>query len=765
MVRRFVALSLAVIAITVGIAANHGSSHAPTLASSPERAATTEADVLECRRLERQGDFRRAAEAATAQVASARERFGPRDPRVAHPLNRLGEAYHGQGCYAEAAAAHEEALELLYDDANSSPVAIAETMCSLARAEKNIGLLKEAAARYATALGLARRALGEEHPVVARCLNGLANVTRRSDPDSATALFERALAIRAAALGPEHPDVAETRTDLAYHLAREGETSRAMQLVKQAIPSIRSQTGPHHPDLALALSVLGSTLLVAGEYESAERTFREVTSIYEVARQRSFCGPNRTVKYKLPTYGDLAASLLLQERFDEAWPFLERSLSPGLTEQIAGPRAEEARPFDGGIPTCVSTLEEVQKHLSASTAIIGWLDIAVEKDEALAAWGFVIRSAGRVRWERLKLAPPGLARPTAFERFRSRILESSEWPAPLLDCDEIDALARGAFEERFAPLVPHLGGVDHLVVLSSTSWGDVPIEALVDRSARPLLETYTISYAPSATVFAWLTEHSRARAGAGRCLLVGDPRVRGAIGTNETHEWPRDHSAAGDLAWARWEILEIAAGWSKPVILLGSDASEESLSRLAGDGTLGRFDTIHFASHSVRSSWLPEYIALVLAKSPGDAGEPSDHFYRAASPSDGLLLPGEIGQWRLGADLVTLSGCTTRGKHIHGEGFLGTAEAFLRAGASSVVASLWQVDDHAASLLMVRFYEELEQRNGSAKNAAHCKACALRRAKLWLREATDEARTRSHQHPVDWAPFVLVGGDPTRHGV
>ena len=72
--------------------------------------------------------------------------------------------------------------------------------------------------------------------------------------------------------------------------------------------------------------------------------------------------------------------------------------------------------------------------------------------------------------------------------------------------------------------------------------------------------------------------------------------------------------------------------------------------------------------------------------------------------------------------------------------FHGLARAFLRAGARSVIASHWRVDDRTTADLMQRFYERLA--DGASK------ADALRQAKLILLDSSP---------PRDWASFVLIG--------
>src|SRR5262249_41076039 len=104
---------------------------------------------------------------------------------------------------------------------------------------------------------------------------------------------------------------------------------------------------------------------------------------------------------------------------------------------------------------------------------------------------------------------------------------------------------------------------------------------------------------------------------------------------------------------------------------------------------------------------------------------------------DGRLTVSRIrGEWKgkIDADLVVLSACETGlGKDAKGDGLLGFAQAFLSAGARSMVLSSWPVEDVATSLLMGRFYQTLlGKRDGLNKPMG--RAAALQEAKGWLRQ-------------------------------
>jgi CHAT domain-containing protein len=120
-------------------------------------------------------------------------------------------------------------------------------------------------------------------------------------------------------------------------------------------------------------------------------------------------------------------------------------------------------------------------------------------------------------------------------------------------------------------------------------------------------------------------------------------------------------------------------------------------------------------------------------------------------------------EWRLDADLVTLSGCETGlGKQVSGEGLVGFSHTFIQAGARNLLVSLWQVNDKATALLMTRFYQlsAMTTADGSRAQKAPrmSRAQALHEAKTWLRDYVDTTGRRPYTHPYFWSPFILFGG-------
>ena len=144
---------------------------------------------------------------------------------------------------------------------------------------------------------------------------------------------------------------------------------------------------------------------------------------------------------------------------------------------------------------------------------------------------------------------------------------------------------------------------------------------------------------------------------------------------------------------------------------------------------------IHYACHAVVNERFPLDSALAFTI-PDKPREGQDN---------GLLQAWEIFEKvRIDADLVTLSACESGlGREMGGEGLIGLTRAFQYAGARSVLASLWKVEDKSTAELMKRFY-------GYVK-AGRPKDEALRLAQI------DLIRSADFSQPRDWAAFQLNG--------
>jgi CHAT domain-containing protein len=122
----------------------------------------------------------------------------------------------------------------------------------------------------------------------------------------------------------------------------------------------------------------------------------------------------------------------------------------------------------------------------------------------------------------------------------------------------------------------------------------------------------------------------------------------------------------------------------------------------------------------------------------------------ATDEDDGILTAEEVASLNLeGAEWVVLSGCDTgEGEVRAGEGVLGLRRAFRIAGADTLIASLWPVEDEATRQWMTALYQShFGQGRSTAESVASATAKQLR-----ARRAKGLST-----HPFYWGSFVAVG--------
>ena len=215
-------------------------------------------------------------------------------------------------------------------------------------------------------------------------------------------------------------------------------------------------------------------------------------------------------------------------------------------------------------------------------------------------WGVVVRSRGEPLW--VPLPGTGVDRRWTDDderlttlvktNLRSSVGGASSKMAPLLArlrSQRLEPLAGMLSDSRENP-----GPVRILIVLPSRAMAGIPIEALMLPH-----DTRSVSYAPSATLFRHLKQLDRPPAAAGM-LAVGDPEFDHADKPND--DFP-------PLPGTRTEVValtRIFQSANRPTReLLGTEASEQELERLATSGELGQFGFIHLATHGVIDESVP----------------------------------------------------------------------------------------------------------------------------------------------------------------
>lgn len=261
---------------------------------------------------------------------------------------------------------------------------------------------------------------------------------------------------------------------------------------------------------------------------------------------------------------------------------------------------------------------------------------------------------------------------------------------------------RSLYDRLIRPLLADLNG-SKLIIAPHGVLHYVPFAALSDGEGY-LVDRFSLRLIPSASTLVYLRTDQPKKLG--KLLALGNPDLG---------------SRALDLPNAQVEAVTIAAMFPDSRALVRAEASKSAVKEL-GNGFL----MLHFATHGRFDADAPLSSGLYLAK---------------GSAPDGVLTVSDLYSLRWDVDLVTLSACETGlGKVANGDDVIGLTRGFLYAGARSIVASLWKVDDAATARLMESFYRNLGQND---------KREALRLAQIETR--------RQYPEPWFWAAFNILG--------
>ena len=339
------------------------------------------------------------------------------------------------------------------------------------------------------------------------------------------------------------------------------------------------------------------------------------------------------------------------------------------------------------VPVAVS-LEQIRSAIPADTALVEYFRVqdrevaCVLRRDELQIRPVTVES--RVR-KILQLLQFQLSKfrldPQYAKTFQEQMLTSTQ------------AHLSALYQELIAP-IRDLLEADHLVFAPHGLLHHIPFHALYDGESY-LIDRFSISCAPSASVYA-LCQAQPAVASAG-ALILGIADAQAPLILDEVRALVR--------------VLPDSK------LFVGTEATEAVL-RKHGPGSR----IVHIATHGYFRQDNPMFSSIRLGES-----------YLSLYDLYHLKLP---------ADMVVLSGCATGLNVITpGEELMGLVRGLLRAGAQSLVLSLWDVHDESTRDLMIAFYSQFQRERSKA---------------VALKEAMAEVRER-FPHPYYWAPFTLIG--------
>jgi CHAT domain-containing protein/tetratricopeptide (TPR) repeat protein len=352
----------------------------------------------------------------------------------------------------------------------------------------------------------------------------------------------------------------------------------------------------------------------------------------------------------------------------------------------------------------------------------------------------------------------------SFEQRRARVAQADEHL--LADAASLGSLVLGPAAAKL--------NKKRLIIITDGALQYVPFQALIvpelkrgdaqkhtvsEEELQPLILGYEIVNEPSASSLLLLLDETMHREPAAKAVAVladpvfeaDDPRVQ-SNGVGQRSKTTSEELRGVEIQQASFRDSGLSvSGKGLPRLLSSREEAEAIMSvtptdeglkaidfeasrEMALSPSLGQYRIVHFATHSLLNSEHPELSGIVLSL-----------VNRQGQPQDGFLRLQDIYNLNLPADLVVLSACNTGlGQEMRGEGLIGLTRGFMHAGAGSVVATLWKVDDAATAELMSHFYERM-LKDGLPP------ASALREAQLAM------LKQKNRRSPYYWAGFVIQG--------
>jgi CHAT domain-containing protein/Tfp pilus assembly protein PilF len=435
-------------------------------------------------------------------------------------------------------------------------------------------------------------------------------------------------------------------------------------------------------------SDLAKIRMAEGKSIEAEHEFQAGIHIVETSRNKLKQEEHRmSILDAGAFYDDYIRFLVRESRFPKALQIAEfsraRTLAEGLG--IAGPQTADI------------SIQRIQHSLQGTNRVV--LAYWLAKDESYL-WAI---TSSQFQYYTL---PPEHEIQAEIQAYSEKLLRHQGI--------EDSAEGQKLYQWLVRPAEKMIPKGSRVIVIPNLDLYTLNFETLVAPGNKPhyWIEDVTVEIAGSMALLA-APNHPKARISE-KMLLIGAP-------VKADDQFPV-------LTHADEEIKRVAAHFSNAgeKVISGQDATPASYRRFDP----GTFRLIHFVTHGTASKTSPLDSAIILSPQLDKAFK---------------LYARDIMQVPLNADVVTISACYGAGTRTYsGEGLVGLAWGFLRAGAHQVIAGLWQVDDRATPELMDDFYGNLAHESAPA---------ALREAKLRML-----AKGGVYGRPYYWGSLQVYTG-------
>jgi CHAT domain-containing protein len=492
----------------------------------------------------------------------------------------------------------------------------------------------------------------------------------------------------------EVPSLVHSHSDLLVSIVISGRIHAKRQHYKEAEALFESVIS--EPDAPTSLrweaqARLAEVYAFEGDHAKANQQFRRAIDTISSARYAIKSEELRLsfLSNAISFYDDYIEFLISQGKAETALQVAEVSRAQTLAEGL-GLRSRISFPISNFHPRSIA-------QRFGATLLFYWLG---EKHSYL--WAITSSSVS------LFTLPPSSEIELALKSYREALLG----PRDVLEASSAQGLK--LYGTLVGPAQKVVAPGSRVIILPDAGLYGLNFETLLNPKPKLhyWIEDAVVAYANSLVLLAASANQPVARTK--KLLLVGDP-------ISPSAEFP-------DLPQAGTEMTDVERYFAAPERTVLSRQQATATAYL--ESKPAQYSFIHFVAHGTASRASPLDSAVILSKQ-GDS-------YK--------LYARDIVTQPLHANLVTISACHGAGERTYsGEGLVGLTWAFLRAGAHSVIAALWEVNDNSTPELMDDLYAEIQK--GSTPDAA------LHHAKLKLLHSGTV-----YQKPFYWAPFEIYLG-------
>lgn len=722
------------------------------------------------------GNYYEAIRIGIEAMRIQKEMLGTEHPNYTISLNNLANYYSNLGNYSEAIRLCTGAMEIRKKVLGTEHPSYSNSLFSLSCIYYDLGNYTEAIRMGMEAMEIRKKVLGIEHPDYATSLSNLAYYySDLGNYSEAIRLGTEAMEIRKKVLGTDHQDYALSLSNLAKYFFGQGMYSRAYDLLKHSIKSYLSSIHSLFFELSSGLqatlwqnsyacffnSVISSIVFKHKTNESLSELYNK-TALFSKGillntnvsmRKLILESGDTTLLNKYNAFAVNSSIYRKQIKKPIKARFIDIDSLRSVIQQQAMELARESKACGDYTRNLRINWKNVQKRLGSDDIAIEFLDFPLMGTDSVMYVALTLRKDSDT---------PKMT--VLFEEKQLKAVPDTLY----YQCQEMTDIV-------WKPLQPELKGIKNIFFSPSGALYNIGIEYLPGMedyniyrlsSTRELVTNQKNDYEKRAVLYGGLDYDAQLDS-------LSKPKSHDLLdfafveraNVETVKRGMKIRGAQERLEYTKEEVEQIGetlrkAEWS---CLLDTAAigTEESFKALSGK----RISCLHIATHGFY--YTPEeadnrqYKFMLLDNQhisdedkaltrSGLLLTGANHILEGDTipddVEDGILTAKEIADVDLrGLDLVVLSACQTGlGDIAQGEGVFGLQRGFKKAGANSILMSLWEVEDKASQILMTQFYKNLLSGQGKHQ--------ALLSSQKYLREYEGG----KYDEPKYWAAFIIL---------